>query len=114
MTEFKVTEIYDTEMQITNQKVVIIELAEIEKTELLSGGYISTFGESKKFLIDINSPIFPQILAKAENEENISLNLSEFRFRKEIKNGISEEIAYHKTVYVMGLDKGEDFKKYCR
>ena len=105
MKEFKILEIYDTEMQVTNQKVAVIELAEIEKTELLSGGYISTYGESKKFLIDLNSSIFPKILELAKNEEYVRLDLNEFRVRNEIRNGISEEIAYHNNVHVIGLDK---------
>jgi hypothetical protein len=112
--EFKVIEIYDTEMSVSNQLVGVFELAEIEKTPLLEDRFISTFGESKKFLVDLNSNIFSKVLEKAKNEENILLDVSEFRFRDEIRNGIKEEIAFHTNVFLMDVDKKEDFLNYYR
>lgn len=112
--EFKVLEIYDTEMSVSNQKVIVLELGEVEKIELSTGNVMNMFGEAKKFLIDFESPMFPKIVEKAQNEEYVSIDISEFRFRNEEKNGMIEEIAYHKNVFLMGVDKKEDFLKYYR
>ncbi|WP_417873950.1 hypothetical protein [Xanthomarina gelatinilytica] len=102
--EYKVLEIYDSEMSVTDQKIIILELGEVEKMELSTGTVVNMFGEAKKFLIDFNSLMFPKILEKAQNEEYITLDTSEFRFREENRNEIMEEIAYHKDVFLIGLD----------
>ncbi len=112
--QFKVLEIYDTEMQLTNQKVIILELGEVENIELSTGRTINTYGEAKKYIIDFESPLFQSSLLKAQNNENVKIDTSEFRFREEIKNGIPEEIAYHKEVYLKGVDSKEHYLKVYR
>ena len=112
--EFKVLEIYDTEMQLTNQKVIVLKLAEIEKIELSNERFMNSYGESKKFLVDFGSVIFQKALEKAENDEYLTLDISEFRFRNEVKNGIEEEIAYHSEVFLKGIDSKEHYLKVYR
>ena len=44
-------------MNVSNQKVIIIELGEVEKIELSTGRVMNMYGEPKKFLFDSNSPM---------------------------------------------------------
>jgi len=108
MKEFRVLNIMDTTMEGTNQRVAVVELAELEYQNftLSSGTTPYTFGtEGKRFVVDFNSYIARQIIEKAKQEEIVSLDLSEFRFRNELKDGRQEKIGYHKNVHLIGYEE---------
>lgn len=109
MKDFRVLNIVDSEMEVTNQRIAIIELVEVEYQDfgLSNSDYLPYIfgGEGKRFIVDFNSYLTKSIIGKAQNEEIVRLDLSEFRFREEIKNGQREEIAYHKNVHLVGFEE---------
>jgi hypothetical protein len=108
MKEYKINEIYSSEMNTTGQKIIIIEMSEVSYTDLPNEYRVASYGMSKKFVIAKNSTLFPEFLAKANKDEYVSIVIKDFRFRNEVRNGRSEEIVFHKTVYIEG-DNLEDF-----
>lgn len=108
MEKYRVLNIMDTTMEDTNQRVVVVELAEVEYSNftLPSGSQPYTFGTTgKRFVIDFNSNLTQKIIWSAENEELIELNNQDFRVRNEFKNGINEQIHYHKNVRLLGYEE---------
>jgi hypothetical protein len=112
MKKFRVLNISDSEMEVTNQRIAIVELVEIDviNSEFTNSNYTPyTFGnEGKRYIVAFNSDLNKTIINHAQNEELIKLDLSDFRFRNEIKNGIREEIGYHKNVHLIGFDKSPE------
>ena len=108
MKEYRVLNIMDTSMEGTDQRVAVIELAELERQtfNLPSGLQPYTFGtDGKRFVIDFNSSLTQSIIQSAQNEEIVTLDLDEFREREEIKNGNFEKIYYHRSVRLIGVDE---------
>lgn len=107
MENFKVLNIEDSHMGVTNQRIAIIELVTVDYIDLSFSGSekkVYTYGVSgERFIIDFNSNLTKSIIRMAENEEIISLDLSDFTFRNESINGINERIAYHKNVHLTGF-----------
>lgn len=97
----------DTIMGGSNQRVAVVELAEVKyvNVNLPSGSKPYTFGaEGKRFVIDFNSYLTIQIIEKSQQEEIVLLDLSEFRFRNEFKDGREENIGYHMNVPLIGYE----------
>lgn len=111
MKDFRVLNIVDSQMEMTNQHIAIVELVEVEYQdfELSNSDYKPyTFGsEGKRFVIDFNSYLTKNIIELAQQEKIITLDLSEFRFREEFKNGKNEEIGYHNNVKLIGFEPEE-------
>jgi len=98
----------DTTMVDTNQRVAVVELAEVEYSNfsLPSGYQPYTFGATgKRFVIDFNSNPTQKIIWSAENEEMVELNNQDFRIRDEFKNGKNEQIYYHRNVQLLGYNE---------
>lgn len=100
--EFKVYEIGNSEMEITNQKIVILKLGEVEYFKLPMSD-VSTImcGEAKKFILVQDSSLLPNIISRAKKNEYITLDLDKFIIRDENRNGFTEEIAYHKDIVLL-------------
>lgn len=101
MKEFKILNIYENRIRATNQSIAVFEMVEIEYINL-------PFLESNKafiykwmgeeYVIDLNSELAKNLINKAQNEEIISLDLSEFRKRKENVNGQVVIRHFHKSI----------------
>ncbi|WP_339730013.1 hypothetical protein [Maribacter stanieri] len=112
MKDFRVLNIVDSEMEITNQHIAIIELVEIEYIEfnLSNSDYKPyKFGtDGKRFVIDFNSQLTKSIIELAQTEQIIQLDLSEFRFQEEFKNGRKETIGYHNNVHLISFEPEQE------
>src|SRR5665647_226882 len=95
---FRIMNIMDTVMQVTNQRVAIFDLSEVEYEDfsLPSGIRPYTFdSETERYVIDFNSYIAQNFIQSANAEEIIEIDLSNFYSRIEHKGGRSERIYYH-------------------
>lgn len=104
MKKFRVLNIIDTSMEVTNQRVAVIELAEIKYQgfTLPSGLQPYSFGSSgEDFVIDFNSHLTQSIIQSANNDEIVEFDLSDFTSRYENKNGRNQKIYYHKNVKLL-------------
>ena len=59
-------------------------------------------------VVDFSSELTKSIIHSAQNEEIVSINLSEFREIVEINNGQPEVIYYHKNVTIIDYDDESD------
>lgn len=108
MKDYRVLNIYDTEMEITNQHIAVIELAEVEYLNFGSSGLDTqkyTFSNTGKIIvIEFDSLLAKRIIYLAKREEIVKLSLSNFKFREEFKNGELQEIGYHNSVKLIGFE----------
>lgn len=102
MKEFRVLTYMDTTMEVTNQRVAVFELGEVEYLEINfgSGKLPLSRMHGPSFVTNHNSNIARKILHSFHKEEIVQIDLSEFKSRNEIKNGREEEIWYHKNVHL--------------
>lgn len=102
MRDFRVLNIFRSEMEITNQEIVIIELVEVEYQEIRFYDMDSipyTFGNiGEKYVFDFNSNLTKEIIKLAQQERIVKLDMSEFNFKEEITNGKREKIGYHNSI----------------
>jgi len=112
MKDYRVLNIFDSEIEITNQHVAIIELVEVEYQDFLLSDLDYrpyTFGsEGEKFVFDFNSNLTKEIIRRAEQEQIVKLDMTEFNFRHELKNGKMEKFGYHDSVKLIGLDEQDE------
>jgi len=102
MKKFRVLNILDTTMEITNQRVAVIELAEVKfkNFDISSSEQFYSFGiDGEKYVIDFNSSLVRSIIDAAQNEEIIELNMSDFSSRIENRDGLQQKIYHHKNLY---------------
>ncbi len=112
MKDFRVLNIVDSEMEITNQHIAIIELVEVEFIDfgLSNSDYKPyKFGtDGKRFVIDFKSDLARSIIELAQTKQIIQLDLSAFRFQEEVKNGIKETIGYHNNVNLIRFEPEQE------
>ena len=101
MEKFKVLSIEDTTMEITDQHVAVVELSKIKFLGFILPDGTEPFSflpEGTRFVYDYNSKIAQHIIQAANNDEVVTIDLTEFQKRNEMKNGKFEEIFYHRNV----------------
>ncbi len=102
MKDYRVINAMDTTMYGSDQRVAVIELAEVKYTniELPDSGLTPyTFGTTgQRFVFDFHSPLVQDIIQKAQNEEVIQLDLSQFKLITDQVRPGSEKIYYHSSV----------------
>ena len=104
MKQFRVLNIVETHMSVTEQKVAVFDLAEIEylDIDLPSGDVPYTFdSEGDSFILDFNLPLTRGLIQSAQNEEVIELEMSDFTSRVEIIRGYEKLIYHHKSVTLL-------------
>lgn len=99
---FRVIGLMDTTIDPTNQRVLVAELAEVVYMGItFSTGYKPYKFDSvgKKIVIDFNSN-FGQYIINAERiEQIIEIDFSNFIAKNEFRNGETETIYYHSSIY---------------
>ncbi len=101
--KYRVLSSMDTRMQITNQRVMVFELGEVEFEDfnLPSGREIYTYNdEGEQYVIPYPSYIADQILQHSQQEEIVTIDSNYFNEREEFKNGRNVIIYYHESVDV--------------
>ena len=102
MKDFRVLNATDTTMYGTDQRVAVLELAEVKHTNIElpnSGLNPYTFGTSgQRFVFDFYLPQLQNIMTKAQNEEIVQLDLSEFILVTDNVRPGKEKIYYHTSV----------------
>ena len=102
MKDFRVINATDTTMYGTDQRVAVIELAEVKYTniELPNSGLTPyTFGTyGQRFVFDFYLPLLQGIMQKAQSEEIVQLDLSEFILVTDQVRPGNAKIYYHKSV----------------
>lgn len=99
MKQFVVMSTMSATMNVTNQKVSVIELSEVKYMTLPTGKQVYTFdGIGEKFVIDQNSQLAHYLISHLDLEAPVDLNLEEFNPRNEKGEDGVERIFYHKSV----------------
>lgn len=99
--DYRVLNIIDTTMEHTNQRVVVVELSEVNYSHftLPTGSVHTTYtfeATGKRFVFDFD--LAQKMIRAAKNEEIIKLNSQDFTIKKEFKDGQNEQIHYHNNV----------------
>lgn len=102
MKDFRLLNAMDTTMYGTNQRVAVLELAEVRYTNIelpQSGLTPYTFDASgQRFVFDFHSPLAQEIIQQGQDEEIIQLDLSLFKLITDAIRPGKEKIYYHSSV----------------
>jgi hypothetical protein len=102
--KFRVLNIEESTMSITNQEILVVELSEIKymDIDLSSDKKPYTFSPiGEIFVLPINSSFSKNIIQLAENEEIVLIDLSDYIKREENKNNSLQTIYYHNTIQLI-------------
>jgi hypothetical protein len=101
MKKYRVLNIEESTMSITNQQILVVELSEIKFMEIDSpeGKKPYTFSPSGEiFVLPINSIFSKNLIQLAENEDIVDVDLSDYNKRIENKNNKLQTIYYHNAI----------------
>jgi|GEM_PF-3517089 len=115
MKDFRVIGITESHIKASNQRVLIFEMAEVRWSSytLPSGRKSYNFGvNGDKYVFEFNSTISRAITQAAHHEEVVSLNLTEFTYRNERRDGIVEKVYFHSSVNLTPISTPNQSEKY--
>lgn len=104
MKKFRVLNIVDSRMAITNQRVALIELVEVNFANIsiplgLEPYFFGAKGET--FVIDFSSSLVRTIMQSAQNEEIVDIDMECYHCRTEITDKGLQNIYYHNNVKLL-------------
>jgi hypothetical protein len=117
MTEFKILNISENKIGATNQRIAVFEMVEIKYSSFSFPGFKKSFtfdSSGDQYVIDLNSNLAKSLINKAQNEEIVSIDLSEFTKKTERDSGKIVIRYFHNNVLFKPAEGTIEYFVKCR